>query len=73
MSERMICLTIDNVKVEVPEGSSVLEDAKQAGIVAACLGFCLVAVFMFIYYWMTGLVADVALSFATVRYLLTPV
>ena len=40
---------------------TVGEDAKQAGIVAACLGFCLVAVFMFIYYWMTGLVADVAL------------
>ena len=40
---------------------TVGEDAKQAGIVAACLGFCLVAVFMFIYYWMTGLVADIAL------------
>ncbi|MBR1920933.1 MAG: protein translocase subunit SecF [Kiritimatiellae bacterium] len=40
---------------------TVGEDAKQAGIVAACLGFCLVAVFMFIYYWATGLVADVAL------------
>ena len=40
---------------------TVGEDAKHAGIVAACLGFCLVAVFMFIYYWMTGLVADIAL------------
>ena len=40
---------------------TVGEDAKHAGIIAACLGFCLVAVFMFIYYWMTGLVADVAL------------
>ena len=40
---------------------TVGEDAKHAGIVAACLGFCLVAVFMFIYYWMAGLVADVAL------------
>ena len=40
---------------------TVGEDAKHAGVVAACLGFCLVAVFMFIYYWMTGLVADIAL------------
>ena len=40
---------------------TVGEDAKHAGIIAACLGFCLVAVFMFIYYWMTGLVADIAL------------
>ena len=40
---------------------TVGEDAKHAGVIAACLGFCLVAVFMFIYYWMTGLVADVAL------------
>ena len=40
---------------------TVGEDAKHAGIVAACLGFCLVAIFMFIYYWMTGLVANVAL------------
>ena len=40
---------------------TVGEDAKQAGMVAAVLGFCLVAVFMFIYYWMTGLVADIAL------------
>ncbi|MBR5549224.1 MAG: protein translocase subunit SecD [Kiritimatiellae bacterium] len=40
---------------------TVGEDAKHAGIIAACLGFCLVAIFMFIYYWMTGLVADIAL------------
>ena len=40
---------------------TVGEDAKHAGVVAACLGFCLVAIFMFIYYWMTGLVADIAL------------
>ena len=32
MSERMISLTIDNVKVEVPAGTTVLEAAKQAGI-----------------------------------------
>ncbi len=40
---------------------TVGEDAKHKGVIAACLGFCLVAVFMFIYYWMTGLVADIAL------------
>ena len=30
--EQMINLTIDNVKVSVPAGTSVLEAAKQAGI-----------------------------------------
>ena len=40
---------------------TVGEDAKQAGLVAAALGFSLVALFMFIYYWYTGLVANVAL------------
>ncbi|MGN0851742.1 MAG: protein translocase subunit SecD [Kiritimatiellia bacterium] len=40
---------------------TVGEDAKQAGIVAAGLGFALVALFMFIYYWYAGLVADIAL------------
>ena len=40
---------------------TVGDDAKQAGIIAAGLGFALVAVFMFIYYWFTGLVANVAL------------
>ena len=40
---------------------TVGEDAKHKGVIAACLGFCLVAIFMFIYYWMTGLVADIAL------------
>ena len=40
---------------------TVGEDAKHAGVVAACLGFALVALFMFIYYWYAGLVADVAL------------
>ncbi|MGN0846263.1 MAG: protein translocase subunit SecD [Kiritimatiellia bacterium] len=40
---------------------TVGEDAKQAGLVAAGLGFALVALFMFIYYWYAGLVADVAL------------
>ena len=40
---------------------TVGEDAKHAGIVAAGLGFALVALFMFIYYWYAGLVADIAL------------
>ena len=37
------------------------EDAIRAGLVAAGLGFALVAIFMFVYYWGAGLVADVAL------------
>jgi len=40
---------------------TVGEDAKQAGLVAACLGFALVAFFMLVYYWYAGLVANVAL------------
>ena len=40
---------------------TVGEDAIQAGLVAAGLGFALVALFMFFYYWFTGLVANVAL------------
>ena len=40
---------------------TVGEDAIHDGLVAACLGFVLVALFMFIYYWFTGLVANVAL------------
>ena len=40
---------------------TVGEGAKQAGMVAALLGFMLVAIFMIIYYWYAGLVADVAL------------
>jgi len=40
---------------------TVGEDAKQAGVIAAGLGFALVALFMFIYYWYAGLVADIAL------------
>ncbi len=40
---------------------TVGEDAKHAGLVAAALGFSLVALFMFIYYWYAGLVADIAL------------
>ena len=40
---------------------TVGEDAKQAGLVAATLGFLLVGIFMLIYYWYAGLVADIAL------------
>ena len=40
---------------------TVGEDAINAGLVAAGLGFGLVALFMFFYYWFTGLVANVAL------------
>ncbi len=40
---------------------TVGEDAKQAGMIAAGLGFFLVAIFMFIYYWYAGFVANIAL------------
>ena len=40
---------------------TVGEDAIHAGKVAAIMGFLLVAIFMFIYYWRTGLIADIAL------------
>ena len=40
---------------------TVGDDAIQAGKVAAVMGFLLVAIFMFIYYWRTGLIADIAL------------
>lgn len=40
---------------------TVGEDAIDSGITAAILGFMLVAIFMFIYYWYSGLVANVAL------------
>ena len=40
---------------------TVGEEAKRDGLVAAALGFSLVALFMFIYYWYAGLVADIAL------------
>ncbi len=36
-------------------------DAIRSGIWAACIGFSLVAIFMFFYYWYAGLVADIAL------------
>ena len=49
------------ILAETTVAPTVGEDAIHAGIIAAALGFCLVAVFMFIYYWMAGLVADIAL------------
>ena len=49
------------ILAETSVSPTVGEDAKHAGIVAAALGFALVALFMFYYYWATGLVADIAL------------
>ena len=49
------------ILAETSVSPTVGEDAKHAGIVAAALGFALVAIFMFFYYWYTGLVADIAL------------
>ena len=40
---------------------TVGEDAIHAGLIAAGLGFAIVALFMFFYYWFTGLVANIAL------------
>ena len=40
---------------------TVGEDAKKAGVISAALGFLLVGIFMLIYYWYAGLVADIAL------------
>ena len=40
---------------------TVGDDAIHAGLVAAGLGFALVALFMFYYYWASGLVANIAL------------
>lgn len=40
---------------------TVGDDAINSGIWAAAIGFMLVAIFMFIYYWRTGLIADIAL------------
>ena len=49
------------ILAETTVAPTVGEDAIHAGIIAASLGFALVAIFMFIYYWGAGLVADVAL------------
>ena len=49
------------ILAETSVSPTVGEDAKHAGVIAAALGFALVALFMFYYYWATGLVADIAL------------
>ena len=49
------------ILAETTVAPTVGEDAIHAGIVAATFGFVLVALFMFIYYFLIGLVADLAL------------
>ena len=49
------------ILAETSVAPTVGDDAIRAGLVAAGLGFALVAIFMFVYYWGAGLVADVAL------------
>ena len=49
------------ILAETTVAPTVGDDAIHAGAVAATMGFCLVAIFMFIYYWRAGLVADIAL------------
>ena len=49
------------ILAETTVAPTVGDDAIAAGKTAATLGFVLVAIFMFIYYWRSGLVADIAL------------
>ncbi len=49
------------ILAETTVAPTVGDDAIAAGKTAALLGFMLVAIFMFIYYWRCGLVADIAL------------
>ena len=49
------------ILAETTVAPTVGDDAIHAGIVAAGLGFALVALFMLYYYWASGLVADLAL------------
>ena len=49
------------ISAETTVAPTVGEDAIRAGKVAALMGFMLVALFMFIYYWYAGLVANIAL------------
>ena len=49
------------VLAEESVSPTVGADAQQAGIIAAILGFVLVALFMFIYYWYAGAIANLAL------------
>lgn len=49
------------ILAETTVAPTVGKEAIHAGMVAATLGFVLVAIFMFIYYFWSGLVADIAL------------
>ena len=49
------------ILAETTVAPTVGEDAIHAGLIAAGLGFALVALFMFYYYWAAGLVANIAL------------
>ena len=49
------------ILAETTVAPTVGEDAINSGLVAAALGFAMVALFMFFYYWFVGLVANVAL------------
>lgn len=49
------------ILAETTVAPTVGEDAINSGLIAAALGFALVALFMFFYYWFAGLVANVAL------------
>ena len=49
------------ILAETTVAPTVGDDAIAAGKTAAVMGFCLVAIFMFVYYWRCGLVADIAL------------
>jgi len=49
------------ILAETTVAPTVGKEAIDAGIVAAALGFGLVALFMLFYYWYAGLVADIAL------------
>ena len=49
------------ILAETRVAPTVGEDAINSGLVAAALGFAMVALFMFFYYWFAGLVANVAL------------
>ena len=49
------------ILAETTVAPTVGEDAIAAGKTAAVFGFCLIAIFMFVYYWRSGLVADIAL------------
>ena len=49
------------ILAETTVAPTVGDEAIRAGAIAAGFGFALVAIFMFIYYWRSGLVADIAL------------